>query len=234
MPLDDLPDGVRGLVRPRLVLRTERDSRDDEVCGIWGGGGVVPLPSGTGRSARPLRHLVSVDCQWLADNGFGARGCLSVYAAGLDVAVVNDPDRVFAGGQTGGAPLYGQEEESWPEIEVLEAYLSEDEINAMMSAAWADEYFRLARQACPLYRDDLAAVLGGWHVSWPDGPPNLPRLAQLSERIERAGGPGAMPHGETFRREPYQLLLWTLRDAEPWYEVWGAGADELHAVGRVT
>src|SRR5947208_1851027 len=125
---DDLSECVRQLARPRLALRPVRQSQDDEVCGVWGGGGVVPLPSGAGRSGRPLRHL----------------------------------------------------------------------------------------------------------VSWPDGPPRLPRLASLRERIDHAGGPGMMPSGETYRGEPYRLLLWTLRDAEPWFEVWGDGASELHAVGRVT
>ena len=35
---DDLPECVRQLVRPRLALRTVRQSRSDEVCGVWGGG----------------------------------------------------------------------------------------------------------------------------------------------------------------------------------------------------
>src|SRR5688500_18606099 len=95
----DVPQSVRQLARPRLALRAVRQSQYDEVCGVWGGGGVVPLPSDAGRSGRPLRHLVSVDCQWLADNGFGVRGCLSVYTDSLDAVVVNDPDRVFAAGQ---------------------------------------------------------------------------------------------------------------------------------------
>ncbi|MBN9118046.1 MAG: hypothetical protein J0I06_02575 [Planctomycetes bacterium] len=177
---------------------------------------------------------MSADCQWLEDNGFGVRGSLSVYTAGLNVVVVNDPKQPFACSQLGGTPLFGAEEESWPEIDVLEAYLGEDEVTALMTAGWADEYFRFARQGNPLYRDDVAAVLGGWHVSWPDGPPQLPRLAGLTARICRAGGPGAMSTGETFRCEPYRLLLWTLRDSEPWFEVWGDGIGELHAVARIT
>jgi hypothetical protein len=43
-----------------------------------------------------------------------------------------------------------------------------------------------------------------------------------------------MPSGEAYRCEPYRLVLWTIRDAEPWFEVWGDGGGELHAVGRVT
>jgi hypothetical protein len=229
---DDLPESVRRLVRPRLALRDARQSRYDEVCGVWGGAAAVPLP--LSHSGRTLPHLLSVDCQWLADNGFGVRGSLSVYADGLDVAMVNDPDQTFACGQLGGIPLFGQEEESWPEEEALVAYLPPNEIAAVTSAEWAADYFRFAQQVNPLFREGLAAVLGGWHVNWPDGPPRLPRLADLQARIDRAGGPGVMPYGETYRCEPYRLLLWTLRDAEPWFEVWGDGAGELHAVGRVT
>jgi hypothetical protein len=182
-----------------------------------------------------LRHRVSVDCQWLEANGFGVSGCLSVYTGGLDVVVVNDPELAFQTAPHGyGVALFGREEVSWPEIEVLEAYLSKDEVASVMSAGWADAYFAHAQQCCPLYRDDVAAVLGGWHVGWPDGPPRLPRLAAQQQRIDRAGGPGAVRAADACRCEPYRLLVWTLRDAEPWYEVWGDGEGELHAVGRIT
>lgn len=182
-----------------------------------------------------MQHRISIDCQWLEVNGFGVSGCLSVYADGLDVVMVNDPDMIFRTASHGfGVALFGLEEVSWPEAEVLEAYFSENEVDALMAADWANEYFPHARQCCPLYRDDLAAVIGGWHVSWPDGPPRLPQLAALQQQIDRAGGPGVMPMGETYRCEPYRLLLWTLRDSEPWYEVWGDGEGELHAIARVT
>lgn len=232
---DDLPESVRQLARPRLALRTERLSPADLVVGVWGGSGLVPLPAGSIRSPRPPTHRIGVDCPWLAANGFGVRGCLSVYAAALEVAAVNDPHRTFADAPTDGAPLFGREEASWPEEEALAAYLTADELRAF-AASGLDEYLGFARQANPLYDGGggVAAVLGGWHTNWPDGPPQLPRLEELNERIDRAGGPGLMPAGSTYRCEPYRLLLWTLRDAEPWFEVWGDGAAELHAIGRVT
>lgn len=227
---EDLPECVRRLARPRLALRTEQLSPADSVVGVWGGSGLVPHPAGSG--TRPLTHRVSVDCRWLEANGFGVRGCLSVYAAALEVAAANDPHLTFVDPQAG-VPLFGREEVSWPEEEALAAYLTADELRAF-SAAGLGEYLTFAQQTNPACDGGVAGVLGGWHMSWPDGPPQLPRLAGLNERIDRAGGPGLMPPGAAYRCDPYRLVLWTLRDAEPWFEVWGDGAGELHAVGRVT
>jgi hypothetical protein len=176
----------------------------------------------------------------LERNGFGLRGCLSVYrVAALGFLAVNDPEGRFPQAIRSGVALFGQEELSFPAEEVLTAYLSPEEQTAI--GLWdlrnnpaLDAYLTTAQTEVPLFREDLAAVLGGWHTSWPDGPPNLPRLRELNERIRRAGGPGVMPAGTTFRCEPYRLLLWTLRDAEPWVEVWGDDAGELHGVARIT
>jgi hypothetical protein len=240
---DDLPEPVQRLVRPRLALRTGSRGVTDPVVGVWGGSGVVPLPAELRPNVNPkyanepenrIRHWISVDCRWLERNGFGVRGWFSVYAAPWDLVVVNDPTRTVPDGVVDGLPLFGQEEVSLPEDDVLSSHLSADEIRALEEADYAKEYFKLAGRGCPLVRRDLVAVLGGWHMSWADGPPDLPRLRALNERINRAGGADRRPQGEAFRCEPYRLLVWTLRDAEPWIEVWGDGAGELHAVRRIS
>jgi hypothetical protein len=227
---DNLPEYVRRLIRPRLALRTQRPSPSDALAGVWGGTGVVPLPAASSEA----RHWISVDCGWLERNGFGVKGCLSVYEVGsLDIGVLNDPGWAFPERVADGIPLFGREEESLPDSQVFEAYLTEAENGAVEGEVGAD-YFTCAQANCPLYDGAIAAVLGGWHVGWPDGPPNLPRLRVQTERIDAVGGPGVMPEGETYRCEPYRLVLWTFRDAEPWVEVWGDGAGELHAVARIT
>jgi hypothetical protein len=182
----------------------------------------------------PPRHWISVDCRWLGRNGFNVRGWLSVYAIPGGFTVANDPAAVLSVLPQDGVSLFGREEASLPSDEVLEAYLLPEEIRTLKAWEGAAEYFKQAALDCPLFRTDLVAVLGGWHVGWPDGPPELPRLRELNQRINRAGGPGCLSAAEKFRCEPYQLVLWTLRDSEPWVEVWSDGEGELHAVRRIT
>jgi hypothetical protein len=229
---ESLPESVRRLVLPRLVLRTERDSRDERFVGIWGGIGAVPPHAHLGQSG--AEHWISVDCWWLEENGFGVRGCLSVYRVNGGFVAVNDPDLAFGDSPANGLTVFGREEASWPPEGALEAYSVGVGPSGFPDLEMLNVYLQREQADCPLFRGGAAAVLGGWHFSWPDGPPRLPRLAELNARIDRAHGPGCLPLGETYRCEPYRLLLWTLRDAEPWVEVWGAGEGELHAVGRIT
>jgi hypothetical protein len=232
MNIDDLPESVRQLARPRLTLRTERDSRDERFVGIWGGIGAVLLPAQLARARSA--HWISVDCRWLEENGFGVRGCLSVYRVNGGFVAVNDPDLAFNESPANGLAVFGLEEVSWPPEGALEAYSIGVGPGGFPDLEALSAYLRSEQADCPLFRDGVTAVLGGWHMSWPDGPPRLPRLAELNARIDRAHGPGCLPLGETYRCEPYRLLLWTLRDSEPWVEVWGDYSGELHAVGRIT
>src|SRR6266545_726773 len=116
----DLPESVQQLARPRLTLRTERDSRDERFVGIWGGIGVVPLSTQLGQSGS--EHWISVDCWWLEENGFGVRGCLSVYRVNGGFVAVNDPNLAFDDSPANGLAVFGREEVSWPPEGALEAY----------------------------------------------------------------------------------------------------------------
>ncbi|MFO0822202.1 MAG: hypothetical protein U0792_03625 [Gemmataceae bacterium] len=254
MNANDLPEYVHRLIRPRLALRTERLSATDSIVGVWGGEGVVPLPLGAGsRTAEEYakwgrdpeedepRHWLSVDCEWLGRNGYGLSGCLSVYELAHPnhcYVAVTDARRVDWARVESGTPLFGQEEQELPTEHVLDAYLTNEEKE---SIGWCgrniapslEEYFHTAFMAGPL-NQNWAAVLGGWHIHWPDGPPDLPKLRELNERIQKAHGPGCFPEREMFRCEPYRLVLWTLRDCEPWLEVWGDDSGELHVVPRIS
>ncbi len=57
-----------------------------------------------------------------------------------------------------------------------------------------DKYLPVWQSNCPLYTNEAAAVLGGWHFPWPDG------------------------DWEELQNKP--LLVWTIDDSEPWVEVW--------------
>ncbi|MFE0501241.1 hypothetical protein ACFW0P_10725 [Lysobacter soli] len=59
------------------------------------------------------------------------------------------------------------------------------------------QYEDLWTRTHPLYSDHAAAVLGGWHFPWPDGD-----WKELADK---------------------ELVLWTLREAEPWVEVFHDG-----------
>jgi hypothetical protein len=66
--------------------------------------------------------------------------------------------------------------DNFPDTAMVKAY----------EGVWFDEF--------PLYRDGVAAALGGWHMPWPDG--------DWLEYVDK------------------QLLIFTVRDSEPWVEVW--------------
>lgn len=235
--MDALPIAVRRLIKPRLALSTYESA--GSLAGAWGGRGVVPLPDDVRDQWPNAVHRISVDCDWLERNGFGVRGCLSVYElSACEFVAVNDPDATFV--PVDGEPLYGIEEISPPEEDALNASLTAEERTHLGYdtetgyARLGTQYAAEAQAGCPIFRSDLVAVLGGWHISWPEGPPRLPLLAHINERCDRAGGPGCLDPAETYPIDPYRLVLWTLRDAEPWVEVLVGPDGDLHTLSHVT
>jgi hypothetical protein len=167
--------------------------------------------------------MISVDCAWLEAQGFPLSGVLSLFSNGLEVHATLDPEAEFdAESLQGGDPLWGVEEPSFPPPEALCLYGS-DRIGAWLARRGCSRrdgadavihrtpegacYIRTWRNRSPLYRDGLAAVLGGWPVMWPDD-------------VGYAG------RG--------RLALLTLRDAEPWVEAWTGSDGRLSAVARIT
>lgn len=55
---------------------------------------------------------------------------------------------------------------------------------------------------------DVFAVLGGWHMTWPDD--------DFNELLED------------------QLLAWTLQDSEPWVELWHTKSGQFRVIQRIT
>jgi hypothetical protein len=59
----------------------------------------------------------------------------------------------------------------------------------------------------PFYSGGAHAVLGGWHLPWPDG--------------------------DWLELVPSQLLVWTFEGGEPWFEAWASG-EALRVLRRIT
>jgi hypothetical protein len=174
------------LARPCVLLR--RTGAPETLAAVWGGPGIVPAPDGE------FLHWISVDCRFLPPGVGPSSGVLSVYTdEGLDGGFVgHDPAARLSAED--GAALYAHPARSLPPPVAL-------------GVDYDDEYFRLYQSTCPLFMDDVAAMLGGWHFSWPDD------------------------DWEELRDRP--LLVWTIDDSEPWVEAFG-GPEGFQVFQRIT
>src|SRR5262249_20256183 len=106
-----------------------------------------------------------------------------------------------------GVPLYGSEARSFPPFEALCLYggdvistwlgklgLERCEYHAARAQPEADDYSDEYLRRSPIYSASAEAVLGGWHQIWAEDDFYMPLEMRLA--------------------------LLTLRDAEPWLEVW--------------
>lgn len=211
----------RKLSRPCQFLAAANPG--DQILGVWGGTkGVVPPPPGL------WEHRLTIDCTWLARNGFNLRGCLSVYgdAGGKTqnmFTAVNNPQAILPAEFDDGIPLSGLEQPSLPPIEDIVSSgqsLIEGRLKALgvsVNDLWkkefrrseeADRYDRDYHESCPLEMADtegIYAAMGGWHLMWPD-----------DEAYERDG----------------RLVLWTFHGGEPYLEVWLTSTGELRVQPR--
>ncbi len=198
------------LARPRLNLR--RKDGPGAVVGVWGGSGTLAPPSGA------WKHRITVSCDWLHRNGFGLSGILSVYERLDDVpfrerfvAVKTDDRASLASLVTGGAELVGTEDVALPPVEALETYGSAQMRSLLRSPDQANPLLDAYEERCPLHyadREGIYAMLGGWHVPWPEN--------------------------DAYDTEPGRLVLWTFKDSEPWLEVWQRPSGQLEVVPRIT
>jgi hypothetical protein len=159
------------------------------------------------------RHRITFDCGWLSRQGLRVQGSVGVYDVDsrwgwakpihLDRQNASLAELRFEGG----SPLYGREVPSFPPIEALCLYggpavaewlasegLDRTDYDIAATSDVGEAYQEEYRARCPLYLDNQpAAVLGGWHASWPDDEFYLPREMRLA--------------------------VWTFRESEPWVEV---------------
>ena len=72
-----------------------------------------------------------------------------------------------------------------------------------------ESYERLWQKECPMYREsDIYAMLGGWHFPMPDD--------DWHDLVDE------------------QLMVFTLRDSEPWVEAWRTQTGDFTVIQRIT
>jgi hypothetical protein len=109
-----------------------------------------------------------------------------------------------------GIELIGTEDVALPPEEALEIYGSE-EMRKVLHDPDQVGLLESYPERCPLHyadREGIYAMLGGWHVPWPEN--------------------------DAYDNEPGRLVLWTFKEAEPWLEVWQRPAGHLEVVPRIT
>lgn len=192
-------------------FRLTEEPQESGVVAYWGGTGRADIPTVFPEFVTAFterRHWITVDCSWLERLGFQIRGTLSLYEdvrteGGNVGSIFHEPNLAFGKQKVDGIPLYAVAASSFPPIQALCLHGGADvaewlkgqgleriDYDAVQNSAYTKHW----RESCPLFRNDCAAVLGGWHVQWPD---------------------------DDFYMPPeMRLLFWTLKDSEPWAEVW--------------
>lgn len=204
----------RHLTRPCVYLRTSGEN----FAAVWGGEGIVPCGDG------PYRHWLSIACKYIAAANDRRAGCLSIYTDEDDcdsgrVAVDNSltlPD------STDALKLYAHPDSSLPPLEAVFKFGSSDVMEWLKANNWQPDwgynnnfrdktpvqtYERAYRNQLPLFDDTAHAVLGGWHMAWPEG--------DWDELVDK------------------RLIVWTFAESEPWVEVW-EDESRFRVIQRIT
>jgi hypothetical protein len=209
-----IAEGQR-LSRPCVHLRP--DGEKTALAASWRGPGQVPPPAGD------YEHWITIDCGFLPAGAALPTGVVSIYTDGSDRygAVAYDPALSFSLAR-GGRPLYAHPTSSLPPLEAVFLYGSPAVREWLARIEWqpdwgwngnfpdaevADAYIESQRVNLPLDGESVFAVLGGWHVPWPDG-----------DWLELVNRP---------------LVVLTLAEAEPWVEAFNMGG-RFQVIQRVS
>jgi hypothetical protein len=202
-----IQEGER-LSKPCFLLTEE--PQDSGIVGYWGG---VPkkMPSFVTAFVTQT-HRLTVDCRWFAKLGFGLNGTLSLLEnerteGGSVGQIDHKPLAEFAELPIEelpiGTPLYARPSRSFPPLAAVCLYGSNEVESWLKSKGLErydyeqvenDAYHAVWQERCPLFANECAAMLGGWHIIWPEDDFYMPR--------------------------EMKLLIWTFKDSEPWIEVW--------------
>ncbi|MGL6072890.1 MAG: SMI1/KNR4 family protein [Fimbriiglobus sp.] len=212
----ELMEEARTLVRPAVVLSNE----GEEYVGYWRGAGVVRPPPGI------WEHWISFDPSVIPNNPQHRTGVISVYLCledsdrYHDVAVVHD-GAVSLPHDAEGEKLYAHRIECLPPMDAVFWFGSEKVQKWLSANDWnpalgyynfpdrepIDAYERNFRSEHPfLHDEEFFAMLGGWSVMFDES---------WYELVEKP------------------LMLLTIRDSEPWLEVFEDG-NELRGYSRIT
>jgi hypothetical protein len=204
----------RRLARPCVYLCTS----GDHFAAIWGGKGVVPGGDG------PYRHWLSVACSYIPGGEAKPSGCLSIYTDedDCDSGIVALDDSLTLPEWAEGLRLYAHPGSSLPPIDAVFKFGSREVAEWLAANEWQPAwghndnfpdsapvalYEREYQKQLPLYSGGAHAVLGGWHMPWPDG--------DWDELVDK------------------RLIVWTFAESEPWVEVW-KDEGSFHVIQRIT
>jgi hypothetical protein len=212
--VDLIAEGKR-LAKPCIYLR---DKGEGNPVAAWGGASVIAAPYDT------ARHWITLDISALPKE-FGLTGsCASVFSDEEMIHpaafVVSEKARFHVG--SGSIPLFAHSTLSMPPIDAVfrfgspavHAWLAENHWEPdwgyndnFRDNATANAYESAFQNQCPLYTGGAHAVLGGWHLPWPD--------EEWADRLND------------------KLVLCTFEDSEPWVEVWANG-HSFEVIERIT
>jgi hypothetical protein len=226
MTVEELIVEGESMSRPCFLLRVEGDG---EIMGYWGGErtdepNVVP-PAAT--ALRSIRHIMTIDTCLLKAVGLDA-GSPTIGFAEIEPVRGDTQYKVFetapglADLQCDGLPLHAIEGTSFPPFEAVCLYgganvatwlkslgLERHQYEQAACEPEAMDYFDAYMERSPIYQGGADVVIGGWHHCWAEDDFYLPLEMRLA--------------------------AFTLRDAEPWYELWQAtGSRNWSVKARIT
>jgi hypothetical protein len=209
-----IAEGQR-LARPCVRLLPQGESK--YFAAVWRGPGQIPA------GGSHYEHCLTVDCRFLPSGVGPSSGCLSVYTDEEDrfgKAVHDDSAKLERTRE--GRPLFAHPTISLPPLEAVFLYGSAAVREWLTRLGWqpewgwngnfpdaevADAYIEAQRVNLPIDGETVFAVLGGWHVPWPDG-----------DWLELVDHP---------------LVVLTLAESEPWVEVFNMG-DSFRVIQRIS
>jgi hypothetical protein len=169
-----------------------------------------------------MRYWLTVDVRYIPDSPWLEAGLLSVFTRGDTGAAVFLEGRALPASPQGGCKLFASARRSLPPVDALFLFGSPAVQEWLSALGWDPEagynsnfpepepveaYESVYRAELPLFTGTAYAVLGGWHLPWPEG--------DWLDLVDS------------------HLLVWTFHEAEPWVEVWSHG-DRVWVLERIT
>jgi hypothetical protein len=211
MTLKDLIEEGESLVRPCFLLTGAPSAR---LGGFWGGErrdkpNALP-PEAT--ALRSLRHIITIDKTLLTDLSLSSTAPLSLFVAkhidgNESYRIERAPLPHFEEISCTGEPLYAVRAESFPPIEAVCLYggprvaewlrdlgLARHQYSSTFHLPIVEQYMDEFTRRAPLYSGKADAIVGGWHMTWPED--------------------------DFFMPLEMRLVLTTIRDSEPFFEIW--------------
>lgn len=211
----------RHLMRPCVHLK--QSNKGAPLAALWGGSGSTPLSD----DISPMRHWLSLDCRCMPEGFEDLTGCLSVYVdtRGKQGIVAVAHSMQLGLSHTTGLELFAHPGSSWPPIDAIFRFGSSPVKDWIAKCGWKPEwlynsnfkdhhivsaYEEHIREQNPFFREeeDVYAMLGGWHESWPEN--------DWCDLLDK------------------RLVVFTYQEAEPWVEVWVDRSQNFQVIQRVS